>query len=501
MKKTSQRSLAAAMIFFVAFTGLAFGFDFTRIEKEVKEKTLDNGLKIIVLERHDAPVASFVTLANVGGCDDPKGYSGLAHMFEHMAFKGTRTIGTEDIEQEMKLIAVEDSIYMELRSERLKGDAADEAKLAVLEKAYDDAREASFKLVVPNEFSQIVEREGGVGVNAGTSKDFTVYMMSYPSNKTELWMRMESDRFKNPVLREMYKERDVIMEERHQVLESSPFGRTLEELLAAAFKAHPYGISIIGHESDIRNYTREKAMEYYKEYYVPENLVVCIVGDVKSKDIFKMAEKYWGDIPHSPKPEQVTIIEPEQKAERRILLEDPSQPLFTAGFHIPAATHPDFPIIEALADHLGQGRTSLLYKKLVKEKKTAAQVGVYVGYPASKYPTFFLVYAIPTPGSDVADIEADIWAELEKIKSEPLPAEEVEKIKSRARANFIFGLDSNMGMAMQLAIYQTVGGNWHEMFANIDRINAITAEDIQRVANEYFGKQNRTVAIMETASK
>lgn len=500
MKKVFQRSLFVAVIFALMFTGNALGFDFSKIENSVKEHTLDNGLKIIVLERHDAPVVSFVTLADVGGCDDPKGYSGLAHMFEHMAFKGTRTIGSKDIEKEMELIAVEDSVYMELRKERLKGRQADETRLAELEKAYDEAREASFELVVQNEFGQIVEREGGVRLNAGTSKDYTVYNMSYPSNKTELWMRMESDRFKNPVLREMYKERDVIMEERHQVVDARPFGRLLEELLASAFKAHPYGISIVGHESDINNYTREAAMAYYKKYYVPSNLVLSIVGDVKAKDVFKLAEKYWGDIPFSPKPEPVTIVEPEQKAERRIYLEDPSQPLFAACYHIPEGIHPDFPVVEAIADYYGQGRTSLLYKKLVKEKKTAAQVGVFPGYPASKYPTLIIVFAVPTPGSDLAELEADIWAELDKIKNEPIPAEEVEKIKSRAKSSFIFGLDSNMGMAMQLAFYQTYNGDWHEMFNELDRINAITAEDIQKVANEYFNRMNRTVALMETAS-
>jgi predicted Zn-dependent peptidase len=487
------------ILFLVAIPAvLAQAFDFSKIEDQVSEHKLANGLIIIVMERHDAPVASFLTWANVGGANDPKGYTGLAHMFEHMAFKGTRTIGTKDVEQEMKLIAVEDSIYIELRAERLKGRQADSSRLAQLEQAYDQAREASYELVIPNEYSQIVEREGGVGLNAGTSMDFTVYMSSYPSNKAELWMAMESDRFSAPVLREMYKERDVIMEERRQTLESNPFRRLLEELISAAFKAHPYSITTIGHASDIQNYTREAAMAYYKKYYVPSNMVVAIVGDVKPKEIFKMAEKYWGEIPYSPKPEPLATIEPEQKAERRIIMKDPAQPLFEVGFHIPEGTNPDWPVIEAIADYYGQGRTSLLYKKLVKEKKIAAQVGVYAGYPGNKYPGIFLIYVIPAPGASLDEIEQDVFAELDKMKEEPIPQVDLEKIKARAKADFIQGLDSNMGMAMQLAGYQTDFGDWRELFKGLDKINAVTTADIQRVVEQYFSDTNRTVAIMQT---
>lgn len=498
MTKIFYRTFLVLSILLIFSAGSVIAFDFSKIEKGVVEQTLDNGLKIIVLERHEAPVASFVTWANVGGSDDPKGYTGLAHMFEHMAFKGTRSIGSKDIDTEVGLIASEDSIYMELRRERQKGDSADSTRLADLEKAFEDAREASYEYVIPNEFSQIIEREGGVGLNAGTSMDFTVYMSSYPSNKAELWMAMESDRFSNPVLREMYKEKDVIAEERRQQLESSPFGRLLDELMASGFKAHPYGVSIVGHASDIQNFTREAAFAYYNKYYVPSNMVVAIVGDVKSKDIFKMADDYFGGLPVKPKPEPVTTIEPEQKAERRIFLEDPAQPLFAVGYHIPEETHPDWPAIEALADYYGQGRTSLLYKKLVKEKKIAAQVGVYAGYPASKYPSIFLVWAVPTPGSSLEEIESDIFNELEKLQTELIPDEEVEKIRARAKADFIFGLNSNLGMAMQLAAYQTYYGDWQEMFNQLDKINAVTSEAIKNVANKYFIKHNRTVAIMES---
>ncbi|MEW5995387.1 MAG: pitrilysin family protein, partial [Candidatus Zixiibacteriota bacterium] len=276
-----QGRVTGRFVFLVAVMALCVtsvsGFDFSELEKTVTEFTLDNGLTFIVMERHDAPVVSFVTWANVGSVDDPKGYTGLAHMFEHMAFKGTTTLGTKDIDKELELIAVEDSLFMELRAERNKGRFADSTRLAELEEAYEVAREASYKLVEPNKLGNIVEREGGVGLNAGTGLDFTVYTMNFPSNRLELWMSLESERFLNPVLREMYKERDVVAEERRMRTDSNPFGRLIEEFLCAAFKAHPYGVPTIGHMSDIQYYSREEAWAFFEKYYGPSNLVIAVV--------------------------------------------------------------------------------------------------------------------------------------------------------------------------------------------------------------------------------
>lgn len=480
------------------FVGNASGFDFSELENSVTEFTLENGLKFIVMERHEAPVASFVTFANVGAVDDPKGYTGLAHMFEHMAFKGTKTVGTKDIEKELKLIAVEDSLFLELRSERNKGRLADSAKIEALQKAYKEAREASYQLVEPNEFGNIVEREGGVGLNAGTGNDMTVYFISFPSNRLELWMLLESERFLNPVLREMYKERDVVAEERRMRSESSPFGRLFEEFLSVAFKAHPYGISVIGHMSDIQNYSRDAAKAYFEKYYSPSNLTIAIVGDVNPKEVKKLAKKYWERIPYRPAPERIATVEPEQLGERRVVLEDPSQPIYLVGWHIPEVTHPDRPAIDALADYLGQGRTSLLYKNLVKEKKIAMNVAAFAGFPGNKYPSLFGAFAMAASGHTNDEIETEIFKEVEKLKDELIDETDVAKIKARAKAQLINQLDSNQGLAFQLAGYQNYWGDWRELFRELDRINAVTAEDIQRVAKKYLTKKNRVVGMIVT---
>ncbi len=487
-----------AFIGVMLLTTVAFGFDFTRLEKSISEHTLDNGLKIIVMERHDAPVASFVTFVNVGGVDDPKEYSGMAHMFEHMAFKGTTTLGTTDLDAELKAMAVEDSIWALLRVERKKGLLADSVKLAELEKAFDEAIEAANQYVVDNAFDHILEREGGVGINAGTGKDQTSYIISLPSNKLELWMAMESERFINPVLRQMYRERDVIGEERRQTLENNPIMRTIDAMASTAYSAHPYGIPIVGHMSDIMNYNRKTAAEFYAKYYIPSNMILSIVGDVKPKQVFKLAEKYWGKIPSGPRPEPIATIEPPQKGEKTVSLSDPAQPFFAVAYHVPQATHPDWPVIEAIADYLGSGRTSLLYKNLVKEKKIAANVGVFAGWPGSKYPCLAIAYAMPATGHTNEECQEQIFAEIERLKEELIPEEEVDKIKARAKAGFVNGLRSNLGMAGQLAYYENAWGSWREMFRELDRINSVTPEDIQRVAKTYFTEENRTVARLNT---
>ncbi|MCK4461369.1 MAG: insulinase family protein [candidate division Zixibacteria bacterium] len=497
MKGSSFWLAVTACLVLLAAPAL-FGFDFSALEKSVSETTLDNGLKIIVMERHDAPVASFVTFANVGGVDDPKEYTGLAHMLEHMAFKGTTTLGTTDLEAELKAMAVEDSIWALLRAERKKGLQADSTRLTELQIAFDDAIEAANEYVKSNEFNHILKKEGGISINAGTGKDHTGYIVSLPSNKLELWMAMESERFLNPVLREMYRERNVIVNERLQVLDNNPISRTIDAMASTAFSAHPYGISIIGHMSDIENYNRDAVREYFKKYYIPSNLIVAIVGDVKPKEVFKLAKKYWGRIPSGPKPERVATIEPPQKGEKRVTLHDPAQPLFAVAYHIPSGTHPDWPIFEAISDYLGQGRTSLLYKNLVKEKKIASNVGTWAGYPGNKYPCLCFAYAMPATGHTNEECEEQILAEIERLKDELIPVEEVEKIKARAKAGFVNGLRDNMGMAYQLAAYENDWGGWREMFRELDRINAVTPEDIQRVAKEYFTEENRTIAKLNT---
>ncbi|MHC4167978.1 MAG: M16 family metallopeptidase [Planctomycetota bacterium] len=474
--------------------------DLARFERRMTEFTLDNGLTFLVLERHEAPVVSFHTYADVGAVDEVRGITGLAHLFEHMAFKGTKTIGTKDYEAETEALAKIDEAFLALKAEQRKGERADKARLEQLQKAMKEAQEQAQEYLVHDEYEEVFSREGSAGFNAYTSQDATQYIVSLPSNKVELWMMMESDRFANPVLREFYKEREVVMEERRLGVESQPVGRLLEEFMAAAYKAHPYGDNVIGHMSDIATLTRAEAEEFFEKYYAPSNLTIAIVGDVDPDQVRELAEKYFGPIPSGPKPEPVETAEPPQLGERRVAVEDPAQPFVLIGYHKPDVHHPDDAVFDALTDIVGMGRTSRLYKSLVKEKQIAVYASGFQGMPGNKYPSLFLFYAVPARGHTNEESEDAIDVEIERLKTELVTPEELAKAKTRSRASLVRQLASNSGLASQLTFFHVLTGDWRNLFRQLDKIDKVTAEDIQRVAKEYFTTKNRTVAVTKTTA-
>ena len=474
--------------------------DLAEFEKHLTKFTLDNGLTFLVLERHDAPVVTCYTHADVGSADEVKGITGLAHLFEHMAFKGTRTVGTTDYEAEIELMARMDETFDAIKAERRKGEKADSERLDRLDRDLRERQQEAERLLVHDEFDEALKRAGGAGLNAGTHYDYTVYFVSLPSNKLELWMLLESDRFLNPVLREFYREKNVVMEERRMRTESQPVGRLLEEFLAVAYKAHPYGEPVVGHMSDLETLTRAEAEAFFRKYYVPSNMTVAIVGDVDPDRVETLAAQYFGRLPHRPDPERVETVEPPQLGERRVTVEDPAQPFVLIGYHKPAINHRDNAVFDAITDVVGTGRTSRLYKTLVKEQKIAAYASGFQGMPGDKYPGLFLFYAVPARGHTNAECEAAIDEQIERLKSEPVTDEELEKAKTRARAGLIRQLDSNQGLAGQLTFYEVITGDWRNLFHQLERIEQVTADDIQRVAKAYFTTKNRTVGIINTTA-
>ncbi len=501
LRKLRVVAIGAALLLFVMATVTpksAEAQDLAAFEKRMTEFTLDNGLKFLVLERHEAPVVSFHTYADVGAVDEVKGITGLAHLFEHMAFKGTTTIGTKDYEAEARAMDKADEAFDAIKVEQRKGDQADQKRLEELHKQLEEAQKEAQEYIVLDEYEEVLSREGATGFNAYTSQDATQYIVSLPSNKVELWMSMESDRFANPVLREFYKERDVVMEER-RMMENSPSGRLWEEFQAIAYLAHPYGESVIGHMSDIQTLTRREAEVFFKKYYSPSNLTIAIVGDVNPQEIKRLAEKYFAGIPSGPKPEPVETEEPQQRGERRVSVEDQSQPRLRIGYHQPNVNHPDSAVFQALAQIVGSGRTSRLYKNLVKEKKIA--VSASAGRSWNKYPGLFTFSAIPAKGHTNQECEEAIYAEIEKLRTEPVSPEELAKAKTRTRAGLIRQLDSNSGLGAELTFYEVITGDWRNLFKQLDKIEKVTAEDIQRAAKEYFTSKNRTVGVIKTMPK
>jgi len=474
--------------------------DLASFEKRTTVKVLPNGLTLIVCERPEAPVFSFFTMVDAGSADDPQGASGLAHMFEHMAFKGSSEIGTTNYPAEKIALAKVETAYAAYDAEFRKRVGQDPAKLAQLKKAFDDAQAAALKYVIPNQFSEIAEQNGAVGVNASTGEDSTQYFWSMPSNRLQLWAYLESQRIGHPVEREFYKERDVVQEERRMRIDSSPTGRMVEQLLATAYVAHPYGRSGVGWESEISQVTATEAEAFHKKYYVPSNIVIAVVGDVKAATTMPILERYFAPIPAGPKPEPMTTIEPPQFAEKSVVIREATQPFYIEGYHRPDYRDPDDAVYDAITDVFSNGRTARLYRSLVRDQRIAAEAQGFSGFPGDKYPGLFAVYAVPLPGHTPEQMRTAIHKQLDLLKSTDITDEELARFKTRARADLLRGLADNEGLAHQLAEYQTRYGDWRELFRQLDKIDAVSKADVRRVANKIFIASNRTSAQIDFVS-
>ena len=494
LRPAALRLTAAALALFAAAPAGAQTL-LARFDTLVTRFELPNGMAFVVLPRRDAPVVSFFTYADVGSVDEPAGQSGVAHMFEHMAFKGTTSLGTTGLAAELAAMAREDDAYGRLRTARLAG--ADSAAVAPLRAAFETARDSAAAFVDDAAFDRLLARNGADGVNAFTSADQTGYFYSLPANKAELWFATEADRFARPVLREFYQERDVVVEERRQRTDSSPTGRLYEEFLTTAFKAHPYGRPTIGYASDLQSLTRAQAQAFFDAHYGVANLTVAIVGDVEPAEMLRLATAYFGPAAGGPTPERIPTVEPPQIGERRVTLLDRSQPYVFVGYHRPSGAHPDAPAFTVLADILDAGRTSRFYRGLV-ETRRAVGTGVIAAFPGEKYPSLFTLFLVPAPGVDPDSVEADLTALLERVAADGVTDDEIARARTRARADLVAGLDSNSGLAQALATAEALRGDWRALFRDIDALDRVTAADVQRVARDTFRPANRTVATLRT---
>ncbi|MDZ7262074.1 MAG: insulinase family protein [candidate division KSB1 bacterium] len=491
-KKTAGSILLLVLMTLVLLDGITQAQSFEAIKSQIKEHTLANGMKFIVLERPEAPVVSFHTYADVGSAQEVYGITGISHLLEHMAFKGSKVVGTKDYAAEARLLEQVDQLYDQL-TQAQNAIKPDSARIKALQAKFDSTNKAAHELVAVDEYFDMMMKQGGRGLNAYTSNDATQYITSLPSNRLEFWMAMESDRFMNPVFREFFEERNVVMEERRLGIETQPTGKLIEDFFAVAFKAHPYHHEVIGHMSDLRHITRKDVEEYFRKYYSPSNLTVAIVGDVNVNEVFQLAETYFSRIPSGPRPEPLRTEEPEQWGERRVSVEAQSQPILVVGYHRPSVRSQEDVSFDAMANVLGQGRSSRLYKSLVKEKKIAVQVGAMNGWPGDKYPNLFAAYAFPAKDHTSAECLEAIDAEIARLKTEPITAEELTKFKRQTRKSLIDRMKPNSQMAALLTYYDVVLGDWRKLFEVFKEVEAVTATDIQAVAQKYLIKKNRTV--------
>ncbi len=501
MPKNLPGRLPAVVIAFAAlFSSCAIGFaqDLKSFEQRITTKVLPNGLTILICERPEAPVFSYTTFVDAGDVNDPAGESGLAHMFEHLAFKGTSQIGTTDYSAEKVALDNVEAANDALEAEMRNPAGSDPKKVAELRKSFSAAQAAAGKFVVPNQFTDVAERNGAHGLNASTGLDQTMYFWSMPENRLELWAWLESSRLSDTVPREFYKERSVVLEERRMRTDSNPQGRMFEQLLATAYVAHNYGRSNVGWPSELSQITATEAMAFHRKYYVGSNIVVTVVGDVKASEAMPILEKYFSKVPGGPKPLNMTTVEPKQFAEKSVLIKDPSQPLYLEAYHRPDYQSPDDVVYDAISDIMSNGRVSRLYRDLVRDQQIAAAAGGESAAPGNKYPSLFLFYAFPVPGHTSAEMASAIHKEIERLKTTDVTDAELAMYKTRTRADLLRSLADNQGLANALATYQTRFGDWRELFQQLDRVDKVTKADIRRVANSAFVASNRTSAQIDT---
>ncbi len=469
------------------------------LAERVREHTFANGLTLLVVERHISPTFSAYITLGVGSVDETDRTRGVAHLLEHMLFKGTETLGTVDFAAEKVLLEQIEDVGSRLDAARLNKDH-DTQTVADLELSLVELQAEHKKFVVKDEFSKIYSENGGVGYNAFTSKDQTSYLISLPSNKFELWAAIESDRMKNPVLREFYTEREVIREERRRSYDSSPRGLLYENLLANAFTVHPYRNPIIGWDTDIQNLTLAETRDFLQSYYAPINAVITLVGDISFDQAVATVGRYFADIAAGTPVPQVVSEEPEQKGEKRVAVHFDAEPRLSIAFHKP--TLPDrhdyvFDVIDSL---LTGGPTARLYRSILVEQQLVSSINSYVA-PGARYANLFVISASPRYPHTVAEVEQAIEIELSKLASEPVAELELERIRKRLRTDTIRSLGSNSGLAHMLAYYQSITGSWRYLVDYEKQIETVSADEIMQVAEEYFVARNRTVVVLSKGEK
>ena len=489
--KVCKLFLVAAFVFSLA--GNCFGFDLA--EKVVKAK-LKNGLTVLMMERHVSPTVALYIRHCVGAVDETKGESGAAHLLEHMMFKGTTTIGTKNYPAEKILLEKIERVGAALDKEKRKAQKAD-AK--IIQNLTDQLKKMNLQhkqYIIANEIDRLYTETGGLDMNASTGQDVTTYQVSLPSNKIELWARIETDRLINPVFREFYTERDVVMEERRQRVDSDPDGKLYEQFLSAAYKTHPYGRPVLGWNEDITNLSPNSVRKIFAKYNAPANIVIAVVGDINTVDTLKLIDKYFGRIPASKELKNIITAEPLQTEERRVTVLFDSNPMMIVGFHKPTAPADDDYVFDVLETILTKGRTSRMYNLLVTEMQIAESVSAANGVPGTRYPNLFTISAKPRHPHTNTELEEIILKEIENIKAQPVSDAELAKAKNQLKMGYIQSLNSNAELASTLSHYEVLLGDFHYFSNYLTNIEKVTGADIQRAARLYLNSENRTIAVL-----
>jgi predicted Zn-dependent peptidase len=474
----------------------------------VKEFTLPNGFRVLVVERHDVPRVFCSLWWRVGSVNERTGLTGLSHFFEHMMFMGTDVIGTTDPVRDAELNAkIEDAMgrirqikLARLEAERhgLPLDPKDEERYKEIWKEYEAAVEEQRKIIIPEHLSKIFQANGGTGLNATTSYDRTNFFVDLPANKVELFCWLESDRFLKPVFRSFYPEREVVKEERRMRTDSTPTGLIHESFHAMFWEAHPYRWPVIGWMSDIDEYTLADAQRYYDTHYSPQNCTAIFAGDVRMEEIRPMCERYFGRLKRSTRQaDPIVTQEPDQVAERRMVAEANAQDDLSIQWHGPPGVHKDSAPCDLLANVLG-GRSGRLYRPLVEEKKLALEV--QVGYESRRYGGSIAIDATPAPGQDVAELEKAILAIVEEVRKDGVTDRELAKARNQQLGELVRSLKTNQGLSQQLGYFETIG-TYKDFDAYVRSVETATAADLRRCAELYLRPTGRNILVIRRKGK
>ena len=496
---TLNARLICTMCGVVLFTGVALCTPVAsalELTEHVHRYTPENGLRVIMVVRDYAPIISFQLMFDAGGIDEPDGFGGIAHMVEHMAFMGTSSIGSLDIEKELFLLErIEEAAdaYFGAVEEELPRE-----EIERLEQEFLEARKEAQELAEPNVLARLFDRHGGRNYNAYTGYDFTSYVITLPANRLQLFARIKADFMLDAVFRFFYEEVDVVKEERRQRNEDDPTGYLMEKFLDKAFQVHPYGRPLIGSMEEISRYRKSDALDFWKERYYPNRAVFVMVGDLKPDEDLRIIEKYFGVILAGPEKAISIPQEPKQESERRLALTYDAEPQILIGFHTPTYPERDAYVLDTVSALLGRGRTSRLYRRLVTEDRLVLGVSTSNAFPGSREPNQLVIHATPRYPHGPEEVEEAIYEEIEILKRESVSEWELQKIKNQVRASYIRSLKSSSGLAHEIAYYELFLGGWEKIMEYPEIINSVTAEEVQKCIDRYMHESNRTVAILTT---
>lgn len=481
------------ILFIVGVISLS-SVEFENIANEIKEINLANGAKLLLIIDDTAPIIHCATVANVGGVNEVPGKTGIAHFLEHLAFKGTSTIGTKDYEAEKLILDQEDAVFDKLLNAKKSGD---DELVTKYEKELELLEDEASKYVENNEFSRIYTQNGGKNFNASTSQDWTRYQISLPSNKLELWFVMESERFTDPVFREFYKEREVILEERLLREVNSGQGQLRKKMMNTVFDVHPYKYTTIGEKEDIENITRQDVKDFFNKYYGAQNLTFVLYGDIDEKQARSYAKKYLSKIPKREKSLLITVKEPQQTKEKRVTVDYDTSPTIWISYHVPSVNHPDSDAINALATIFGQTETSPLMKTAIYKNKSALYAVSFYGSPGTKYDNLFDILFMPNRGVEIDACILEIDNILAEFLKEGVSEKELLSYKKNAKMSYLSRLDTGIYLPLQVGAEQVTTGDYSNLFKTLENIDSVNSDDIMRVAKKYLVTNNRTVGVLQ----